>query len=112
MPRARICDVRTANLHRDRLRRRLGRGLSLCARFLGFLYPSFTDVGNGFGGYLSELAILGASILGIGGDEVIHGILDIMYSRQPYTTLQRSVGIHPTVSELLPTVLGELEPLT
>jgi pyruvate/2-oxoglutarate dehydrogenase complex dihydrolipoamide dehydrogenase (E3) component len=54
--------------------------------------------------------IVGASILGIGGDEVIHGILDIMYSRRPYTTLQRSMGIHPTVSELLPTVLGDLAP--
>jgi pyruvate/2-oxoglutarate dehydrogenase complex dihydrolipoamide dehydrogenase (E3) component len=55
--------------------------------------------------------ILGASILGIEGDEAIHGILDIMYAGAPYTTLQRSVGIHPTVSELLPTVLGELRPV-
>jgi len=56
--------------------------------------------------------IAGAAILGTGGDEVIHGILDVMYTGAPYTTLQRSVGIHPTVSELIPTVLGELEPLT
>ncbi|MFC5863622.1 FAD-containing oxidoreductase [Acidicapsa dinghuensis] len=55
--------------------------------------------------------ILGASILGTGGDEAIHCILDIMYSRQPYTTLQRAVHIHPTVSELIPTVLGDLKPL-
>ncbi len=55
--------------------------------------------------------ILGAAILGTGGDEAIHCILDTMYSRQPYTTLQRAVHIHPTVSELIPTILGELKPL-
>ena len=55
--------------------------------------------------------ILGAAILGVGGDEAIHGILDIMYAKAPYTTLQRAVHIHPTVSELIPTVLGELKPL-
>jgi len=55
--------------------------------------------------------ILGASILGVGGDEAIHCILDVMYSKQPYTTLQRAVHIHPTVSELIPTMLGELKPL-
>ena len=53
--------------------------------------------------------ILGAAILGTGGDEAIHGILDIMYAKAPYTTLQRAVHIHPTVSELIPTVLGELK---
>jgi len=52
--------------------------------------------------------ILGAAILGTGGDEAIHGILDIMYAKAPYTTLQRAVHIHPTVSELIPTMLGEL----
>jgi pyruvate/2-oxoglutarate dehydrogenase complex dihydrolipoamide dehydrogenase (E3) component len=56
--------------------------------------------------------ILGASILGTGGDEAIHCILDIMYSGSPYTTLQRAMHIHPTVSELIPTVLGDLRPLT
>ena len=55
--------------------------------------------------------ILGASILGIGGDEVIHSILDVMYSRQPYTVIQRAMHIHPTVSELIPTMLGDLKPL-
>jgi pyruvate/2-oxoglutarate dehydrogenase complex dihydrolipoamide dehydrogenase (E3) component len=55
--------------------------------------------------------ILGASILGTGGDEAIHCILDMMYARAPYTTLQRAVHIHPTVSELIPTVLGDLKPL-
>lgn len=55
--------------------------------------------------------ILGASILGTGGDEAIHCLLDIMYARVPYTTLQRAVHIHPTVSELIPTVLGDLKPL-
>jgi pyruvate/2-oxoglutarate dehydrogenase complex dihydrolipoamide dehydrogenase (E3) component len=56
-------------------------------------------------------AILGAAILGTGGDEAVHGILDIMSSKAPYTTLQRTVHIHPTVSELIPTVLGDLKPL-
>jgi len=55
--------------------------------------------------------ILGASILGVGGDEAVHCIVDIMYARAPYTTIQRAVHIHPTVSELIPTVLGDLKPL-
>ena len=55
--------------------------------------------------------ILGASILGIGGDEVIHSILDIMYADVPYTVIQRAMPIHPTVSELVPTMLGDLRPL-
>lgn len=54
---------------------------------------------------------LGASILGTGGDEVIHCILDQMYARQPYTVMSRAVHIHPTVSELLPTVLQSMTPL-
>ena len=55
--------------------------------------------------------ILGAAILGVGGDEVIHSILDVMYAKAPYTTIQRAVHIHPTVSELVPTMLADLEPL-
>jgi pyruvate/2-oxoglutarate dehydrogenase complex dihydrolipoamide dehydrogenase (E3) component len=55
--------------------------------------------------------ILGASILGVGGDEVIHSILDVMYAEAPYTVMQRAVHIHPTVTELIPTMLGELKPL-
>ena len=55
--------------------------------------------------------ILGAAILGVGGDEAIHSILDVMYAKAPYTVLQRSVNIHPTVSELIPTILGELKPM-
>jgi len=55
--------------------------------------------------------ILGASILGVGGDEAVHSLLDVMYARAPYTTVTQAVHIHPTVSELLPTVLGELKPL-
>ncbi|WP_309643019.1 FAD-containing oxidoreductase [Phenylobacterium sp.] len=55
--------------------------------------------------------ILGASILGTSGDEAIHGVLDLMYAKAPYTVLQRAVHIHPTVSELIPTLLGELKPL-
>ncbi len=53
---------------------------------------------------------LGGAILGIGGDEIIHSILDIMYANSPYTTIQRAVHIHPTVSELIPTMLSELKP--
>jgi pyruvate/2-oxoglutarate dehydrogenase complex dihydrolipoamide dehydrogenase (E3) component len=56
--------------------------------------------------------ILGASILGVGGDEAIHGILDIMQAGVPYDVLQHTMGIHPTVSELIPTVLGDLHALT
>ena len=55
--------------------------------------------------------ILGAAILGPGSDEAIHCILDVMYAKAPYTVLQRAMHIHPTVSELAPTILGELTPL-
>jgi len=55
--------------------------------------------------------ILGASCLGLSGDEVIHCILDVMYAKAPYTVLQRAMHIHPTVSELIPTMLGDLHPL-
>ena len=55
--------------------------------------------------------ILGAAILGLNGDEVIHCLLDVMYARKPYTVISRAVHIHPTVAELNPTVLQELEPL-
>lgn len=58
----------------------------------------------------SEL-ILGATIVGIDGDEIIHSLLDMMYARQPYTVIKNAVHIHPTVSELIPTILGELMPL-
>jgi pyruvate/2-oxoglutarate dehydrogenase complex dihydrolipoamide dehydrogenase (E3) component len=54
--------------------------------------------------------ILGAAILGTGGDEVIHVLLDVMYAKAPYTVIQRAMHIHPTVAEYLPTVLGKLEP--
>lgn len=55
---------------------------------------------------------LGASFLGIESDEAIHGVLDLMAAKVPYTSLQRTMHIHPTVSELIPTLLGDLEPLT
>jgi pyruvate/2-oxoglutarate dehydrogenase complex dihydrolipoamide dehydrogenase (E3) component len=58
----------------------------------------------------SEL-ILGAAIFGVGGDEVIHSILDIMTAGQPYTAISRTMHIHPTVSELVPTMLQDLKPL-
>ena len=46
-----------------------------------------------------------------GGDEVIYSILDVMYAKAPYTTIRRAIHIHPTVSELIPTILGKLQPL-
>ena len=55
--------------------------------------------------------ILGAAILGIGGDEIVHSILDVMYADVTYTVIQRAVHIHPTVTELIPTMLGDLRPL-
>ena len=55
--------------------------------------------------------ILGAAILGVGGDEVVHSILDVMYADAPYTVIQRAVHIHPTVAELIPTMLADLKPL-
>jgi pyruvate/2-oxoglutarate dehydrogenase complex dihydrolipoamide dehydrogenase (E3) component len=56
-------------------------------------------------------AILGAAILGVGGDEVIHSILDVMYAKAPWTVIGRAMHIHPTVSELVPTMLSELRPM-
>ncbi len=53
--------------------------------------------------------ILGAAILGTGGDEVVHVLLDVMYAKAPYTVVQRAMHIHPTVAEFLPTVLSKLE---
>ncbi len=55
--------------------------------------------------------ILGAAILGPGGDEAIHSILDVMYAKAPYTVIQRAMHIHPNVSELIPTLLGDLAPM-
>ncbi|PTR17637.1 pyruvate/2-oxoglutarate dehydrogenase complex dihydrolipoamide dehydrogenase (E3) component [Nitrosospira sp. Nsp2] len=55
--------------------------------------------------------ILGAAILGTGGDEVIHVLLDVMYAKAPYTVVQRAMHIHPTVAEYLPTALSKLEPV-
>jgi pyruvate/2-oxoglutarate dehydrogenase complex dihydrolipoamide dehydrogenase (E3) component len=55
--------------------------------------------------------ILGASLLGLAGDEVIHCIIDLMYAKAPYTVVQRAMHIHPTVSEFIPTMMDELRPL-
>lgn len=55
--------------------------------------------------------LLGASILGLNGDEIVHSILDVMYAKKPYATIQRAMHIHPTVTELIPTLLGSLRPL-
>ena len=55
--------------------------------------------------------ILGASLLGTGCDEAVHAILDLMYANAQYTVMQRSMHIHPTVGELLPTILGDLKPV-
>jgi len=54
--------------------------------------------------------ILGAAILGTGGDEVVQVLLDVMYTKSPYTVVQRAMNIHPTVAEFLPTILSKLEP--
>jgi pyruvate/2-oxoglutarate dehydrogenase complex dihydrolipoamide dehydrogenase (E3) component len=55
--------------------------------------------------------ILGASLLGLAGDEVIHCIIDLMYAKAPYTVMQRAMHIHPTVSEFLPTMMQDFRPL-
>jgi pyruvate/2-oxoglutarate dehydrogenase complex dihydrolipoamide dehydrogenase (E3) component len=55
--------------------------------------------------------ILGATLLCIEGDEIAHSLLDVMYSGTSYRVIQRAVHIHPTVSELIPTLLGALTPL-
>lgn len=55
--------------------------------------------------------LLGASLLGLNADEVVHSLLDLMYARRPYTTVRDAMHIHPTVSELIPTLLGGLKPL-
>ena len=55
--------------------------------------------------------LLGAALLGIGGDEIIHSLLDVMYAGAPYTVIKRAMHIHPTVSELIPTMLEGLQPL-
>jgi pyruvate/2-oxoglutarate dehydrogenase complex dihydrolipoamide dehydrogenase (E3) component len=52
--------------------------------------------------------ILGAAILGLNGDEAVHSLLDVMYTGLPYTVISRAVHIHPTVAELIPTVLQEM----
>ena len=55
--------------------------------------------------------LLGAAMLGLNGDEVIHALLDVMAARQPYTVISRTMHIHPTVSELVPTLLQQLRPV-
>ena len=53
--------------------------------------------------------LLGAAILGLNGDEIVHSLLDVMYAKKPYTTISRAVHIHPTVTELVPTLLQGLK---
>ena len=55
--------------------------------------------------------IIGAAILGIGGDEVIHLFIDTMYAQKPYHVIKSAVHVHPTVAELIPTMLQDLKPL-
>ena len=55
--------------------------------------------------------ILGASLLGLSGDEIVHSILDLMYAGAPYSVLQKAVHIHPTVSEYVPVMVGNLRNL-
>jgi pyruvate/2-oxoglutarate dehydrogenase complex dihydrolipoamide dehydrogenase (E3) component len=54
--------------------------------------------------------LLGAAILGVGGDEVVHALLDVMAAGLPFTAISRTMHIHPTVSELVPTLLQQLRP--
>jgi len=56
--------------------------------------------------------LLGAAILGLNGDEIVHSLLDVMYAKKPYTTISRAVHIHPTVTELVPTLLQSLKALS
>jgi pyruvate/2-oxoglutarate dehydrogenase complex dihydrolipoamide dehydrogenase (E3) component len=58
----------------------------------------------------SSKQILGAAILGVDGDEAVQSLVDAMYGHLPYTVVQHGVRIHPTVSELIPTLMGELAP--
>jgi pyruvate/2-oxoglutarate dehydrogenase complex dihydrolipoamide dehydrogenase (E3) component len=55
--------------------------------------------------------LLGAALLGLNADEIVHSVLDAMYAKAPYTTILRAMHIHPTVTELIPTLLGNLKPL-
>ena len=55
--------------------------------------------------------ILGAALLGIEADEIVHTLLDAMYAQAPYTVIRRAMHIHPTVAELIPTLLADLKPL-
>ena len=72
---------------------------------------------DSFGGFMKVLVdretrlILGAALLCIEGDEIVHSLLDVMAAKAPYTVIQRCMHIHPTVSELIPTLLGSLKPL-
>jgi len=95
--------------------RRSGRKALICKRAMTRVARAVEkDETQGFMKILMDAEthlILGASILGVGGDEVIHSILDVMYTKAPYTVIQRAVHIHPTVSELIPTMLGELQVL-
>jgi pyruvate/2-oxoglutarate dehydrogenase complex dihydrolipoamide dehydrogenase (E3) component len=70
---------------------------------LGFM-KVIVDAGSG--------RILGAALLGLNGDEVVHAILDVMYAGAPYAAISRAVHIHPTVAELVPTLLQSLQPLS
>jgi pyruvate/2-oxoglutarate dehydrogenase complex dihydrolipoamide dehydrogenase (E3) component len=55
--------------------------------------------------------VAGAALLGLNADEIVHSLLDVMYAKAPYTTILRAMHIHPTVTELIPTLLGDLQPL-
>jgi pyruvate/2-oxoglutarate dehydrogenase complex dihydrolipoamide dehydrogenase (E3) component len=55
--------------------------------------------------------VVGAALLGVHCDEVVHVLLDLMYAQKPYTMLTHAVHIHPTVAELVPTLLEDLHPL-
>ena len=116
-------DSRLRALHRPAAwaRRAVGDGGAQSGRPLLVSTRPMTQVGRAIEkgetkGFMKVVAdagtkrILGAAILGVGGDEAIHGILDMMNAGASYPVLQWAVPIHPTVSELIPTVLGDLKP--
>jgi pyruvate/2-oxoglutarate dehydrogenase complex dihydrolipoamide dehydrogenase (E3) component len=56
--------------------------------------------------------LLGAALLGIEGDEIVQGLLDLMYAKAPYTVIQRAMHIHPTVYEMIPYIFYVLQPVS
>jgi pyruvate/2-oxoglutarate dehydrogenase complex dihydrolipoamide dehydrogenase (E3) component len=84
-----------------------GRGFCCKARTPPASFQGFIKIS----GDAETKQILGAAILGVGGDEAVHALLDALYAKAPYTVIQRAMHIHPTVSEYLPILLDKRGPL-